>query len=76
MLNWGLLRYPMTEGLAGRALSMRRPGLTGHDGCYAGLALELGACWLTFDRKAYRMLSSPALAADLWSSLPQDWGDA
>ncbi len=73
VLNGGLLRYPLTEGLAARALALHRPGLTGYDACYAGLALELDACWLTFDRKAQRLLAPAVSSADLWSALPADW---
>lgn len=73
VLNGGLLRYPMTGGLAERVFSLGGTGLTGYDACYAGLALELDACWLTFDRKAHRMLSPAVRAADLWDSLPTDW---
>jgi predicted nucleic acid-binding protein len=34
-----------------------RLGLTGCDACYAGLADQLGAKWLTFDRKAHALIA-------------------
>ena len=48
-------------------------GLTGYDAMYAALAEELGACWLTFDGKAYTRLGGGGLSFDLTGGLPADW---
>ena len=75
LLRSGILRYPMTDHIFGRAEKFITMGLTGYDACYAALAEELDASWLTFDAKACRMLTDnetvekdseePLLAVDL-----------
>ncbi|RKX76724.1 MAG: hypothetical protein DRP60_07245 [Spirochaetes bacterium] len=75
LLRSGILRYPMTDHIFGRAERFIACGLTGYDACYAALAEELEASWLTFDGKACRMLmgkgdvlpdsEEPSLAVDL-----------
>ncbi len=58
LLHSGILRYPMTNHIFGRADRFITMGLTGYDACYVALAEELGASWLTFDSKACRCLLS------------------
>ncbi len=66
----GLLRYPMTAGLAVAAAGYRKRGLSGYDASYAGLAQELGAVWITFDAKAHRTIADTGLSIDLSSHMP------
>jgi len=58
LLQGGLMRQPMTEGLAVEANRFVRLGLTGYDGCYAALARDLKGLWLTFDKKAHDFMAS------------------
>jgi predicted nucleic acid-binding protein len=73
ILQNGLLRYPMTPGIAGRAFRFAALGLTGYDACYAALAEELRGTWLTFDGRAHRRLAAESLSVDLGSGLPVGW---
>ncbi len=57
ILNAGLLRYPMTEELASRAIFYIQRGLTGYDASYVALADILNGRWLTFDAKAHAKIS-------------------
>lgn len=66
----GLLRYPMTEGIAGHAAGYVARGLTGYDAVYAAVARELGATWLTFDSAAHRLLRGEGISLDLTDGLP------
>jgi predicted nucleic acid-binding protein len=50
----GIYRHPMTAALSARGMPFLARGLSGYDACYAGLADELGARWITFDRQAPR----------------------
>lgn len=80
LLRSGILRYPMTDHIFGRADRFIALGLTGYDACYTALAEELDASWLTFDAKACMKLTengnvftdteSPPLAVDLNSRQP------
>ena len=56
LLQGGVLRHPMTEGLAVKANRFVEIGLTGYDACYAALALDLTGCGLTYDEKAPKRL--------------------
>ena len=73
LLSSGLLRYPMTEGIARRAARLIPLGMTGYDAIYAALAEELGAVWLTFDGRAHACLAAENLSVDLGAGLPRDW---
>jgi len=73
LLASGVLRYPMTPALAEGALPFTGRGLSGNDACYAALALELDAVWLTFDRKAHGLLADDRLSRNLWDSVPPGW---
>ena len=69
----GIFRHPMTSALAARSLRFLARGLTGYDACYAGLAAELGARWITFDRRAHQLIASENVSVDLSEGLPADW---
>ena len=73
VLNCGILRYPMTEGLAQQASAFIEKGLTGYDACYAALAKELKGVWLTFDEKAHQRIKTSRVSHALLKSLPKDW---
>jgi predicted nucleic acid-binding protein len=73
ILNCGILRYPMTEGLARQASTYIRKGLTGYDACYVSLAKDVGGKWLTFDEKAHNLIKSARLSHALSKSLPEGW---
>ena len=75
ILQGGLLRYPMTESLAGRADNFVRKGLSGYDACYVALAEELEGVWLTFDKRAVSKLARPKVACLLNEGLPKGWRD-
>lgn len=73
LLSSGLLRYPMTEGIAHRAARFVGFGLSGYDAVYVALAEELGAQWLTFDAKAHRLVQQEGLSLDLDRTVPEGW---
>ena len=56
VLQRGVLCYPMTESLARQASAFADKGLTGYGACYASLAKELNGIWLTFDKKAHKLI--------------------
>lgn len=70
ILNCGILRHPMTQDLARSAKPFVEKGLTGYDACYAALAGQLGARWLTFDEKAHQCLGKRGLSHLLSRSVP------
>ncbi len=69
----GVFRHPMTAGLAAHASAFLPAGLTGYDACYAGLAVELGARWMTFDRKAHELIQEKEVSVYLGAGLPSGW---
>ncbi len=69
----GVFRHPMTAALAEHSCRFLAKGLTGYDACYAGLAAELGARWITFDRHAHELIASERVSVDLGEGLPRDW---
>ena len=73
VVEGGVFRHPMTETLCTRAAGYVGRGLTGYDACYAGLAAELGALWITFDSRAHALLSADAVSVDLGQGLPTGW---
>jgi predicted nucleic acid-binding protein len=76
LLAAGVLRQPMTEGLAGRAEPFVKLGLTAYDACYAALARELGGLWLTYDQKAHRRIHRQGVSHLMTEGLPPDWPEA
>ncbi len=73
LLQGGVLRHPMTEGLALKANRFVKKGLTGYDACYAALALDLRGCWLTYDKKAHQLIEMEGVSCLLSEGLPEDW---
>ncbi len=73
ILNSGILRYPMTEGLAAGASFYVKKGLTGYDACYAALAKEVRGIWLTFDEKAHQLIVKERLSHCLMEAMPKHW---
>ena len=73
ILHGGLLRHPMTEELAVKANRFVKKGLTGYDACYAALALDLKGCWLTFDKKAQKLIEKDKISFLLSEGLPKNW---
>jgi predicted nucleic acid-binding protein len=68
-----VFRHPMTASLADQSAPFVEMGLTGCDACYAGLAAELGAKWITFDGQAHGRISTAGVSADLNEGLPPGW---
>jgi len=73
ILQGGLLRHPMTDELAVKANRFVKKGLTGYDACYAALASDLKGCWLTFDKKAHKLIEKDAVSCLLSKGLPKAW---
>ena len=73
ILQGGLLRHPMTDELAVKANRFVKKGLTGYDACYAALALDLKGCWLTYDKKAHKVIEMEEISCLLFEGLPDDW---
>ncbi len=73
LLSSGLLRYPLTEGIAQRAATYVGQGLTGYDSFYVALAEELDGLWLTFDSKAHSLLQANHISVDLGVEMPKNW---
>jgi len=73
VLEGGVFRHPMTAALAQHACKFLPAGLTGYDACYAGLAAELGARWITFDRRAHELIKAQGVSAYLGDGLPAEW---
>ncbi len=73
ILQGGLLRHPMTDELAVKANRFVKKGLTGCDACYAALASDLKGCWLTFDKKAHKLIEKDAVSCLLSEGLPKAW---
>jgi predicted nucleic acid-binding protein len=73
LLRSGLLRYPMTDAVASKAARFVAAGLTGYDACYAALAEELDAVWLTFDSKAHARILAEGISTDMTGGLPAGW---
>jgi predicted nucleic acid-binding protein len=73
LLQGGILRHPMTEGLAVKANRFVKKGLTGYDACYAALALDLKGCWITYDKKAHQLIKTEEISCLLSEGLPKGW---
>lgn len=70
LLQGGILRQPMTEGLALIADRFVKLGLTGYDACYAALAKDLKGIWLTFDKQAHGLIQKEKMPPS-WLSQDQ-----
>jgi predicted nucleic acid-binding protein len=75
LLQLGIFRQPMTERLAVKANYFVELGLTGYDACYAALARDLGAIWLTFDKKAHRQIEKEKISCFIEDRMPDKWLD-
>ncbi len=73
ILQGGILRHPMTDELAVKANRFVKKGLTGYDACYAALALDLKGRWLTFDKKAHKLINNDKISCLLSDGLPKVW---
>jgi len=73
LLQSGMLRHPMTDGLAVKANRFVKKGLTGYDACYAALALDLRGCWLTYDKRAHKLIEMEEISCLLSEALPENW---
>ena len=73
LLHLGIFRQPMTENLAIKAKHFVKLGLTGYDACYAALARDLKGNWLTFDKKAHRLIQKERISCLLEDGMPKNW---
>jgi predicted nucleic acid-binding protein len=73
LLHGGMYRQPMTERLAVAAAGFAERGLSGYDACYASLAHDLHATWLTFDSQAHRLLDAQGVSHLLADGMPPNW---
>ncbi len=73
VLQGGIFRQPMTEGLALKANRFVKMGLTGYDACYAALALDLKGMWLTFDEQAHSLIQGEKRSFFLDRKMPPGW---
>lgn len=73
VLQGGILRQPMTESLAVKANRFIKLGLTGYDACYAALAKDLKGLWLTFDKRAHRIIRKEKVSCFLDDRMPPNW---
>lgn len=73
VVEGGIFRHPMTATLAAHCAPFVARGLTVYDACYAGLAVELEARWLTFDRRAHERIAGDGISVDLWKEMPAGW---
>jgi len=73
LLQGGILRQPMTEGLALIADRFVKLGLTGYDACYAALAKDLKGIWLTFDKQAHSLIQKEKISFFLDEKMPPSW---
>ena len=73
LLQLGIFRQPMTDNLAVQANHFVKLGLTGYDACYAALARDLKGNWLTFDKKAHRLIQKEKISYFLEEGMPEKW---
>jgi predicted nucleic acid-binding protein len=73
ILNSGIFRQPVSDNLIQKAGKFVELGLTGYDACYAALAVDLDGCWLTFDKKAHRMIEKEGVSSFILNSMPDHW---
>jgi predicted nucleic acid-binding protein len=73
LLQGGMFRQPMAEGLAQKASRFVGLGLTGYDACYAALAKDLGCTWITYDKKAHSLLKNHHVSWCLEDGMPPNW---
>ena len=73
LLQLGIFRQPMTDNLADQANHFVKLGLTGYDACYAALAKDLKGKWLTYDKKAHRLIQKEKISCFLEEGMPKKW---
>ena len=73
LLQFGIFRQPMTGHLARLTSRFVQLGLTGYDACYAALAKDLKGIWLTFDKRAHRLIQKENVSCSLEDGLPKGW---
>ena len=73
LLQFGMFRQPMTDNLAVQANHFVKLGLTGYDACYAALARDLKGKWITFDKKAHRLIQKERISCLLEDGMPKNW---
>ncbi len=73
LLQFGIFRQPMTDNLAVQANHFVKLGLSGYDACYAALARDLKGNWLTFDKKAHRLIQKERISCLLEDGMPKNW---
>jgi len=73
LLQLGIFRQPMTDNLAVQAKYFVKLGLTGYDACYAALARDLKGKWITFDKKAHRLIQKERISFFLEEGMPKNW---
>ena len=73
ILQLGIFRQPMTKRLAVKANYFAELGLTGYDACYAALAQDLSGIWLTFDKKAHRLIKKEKTSCFIGDRMPDNW---
>jgi predicted nucleic acid-binding protein len=73
ILQMGIFRQPMTKRLAVKANYFVEMGLTGYDACYAALSLDLSGIWLTFDKKAHRIIKKEKISCVIENNMPDMW---
>ena len=57
----------------GEPIYIIKLGLTGYDACYAALAKDLSGLWLTFDKRAHRMIKKVKVSLFLEEEMPPSW---
>jgi predicted nucleic acid-binding protein len=70
VLQGGVFRQPMTEGLAMKANRFVKLGLSGYEACYAALAKDLKGLWITFDNKAHSLIRKEGVSCFLDEETP------
>jgi len=73
LLQLGIFRQPMTDNLVVQANHFVKLGLAGYDACYAALARDLKGKWITFDKKAHRLIQKERISCLLEDGMPKNW---
>ena len=63
----------MTDNLAVQANHFVKLGLIGYDAYYAALARDLKGNWLTFDKKAHKLIQREKISYFLEEGIPKNW---
>ncbi len=75
LLQGGMFRQPMTETLAEKTNQFIGFGLTGYDACYVALAVDLKGTWITYDKKAHKLLQHHHVSWCLEDNMPPRWSE-